>query len=167
MKPIALTAIIALFAAGAAYACPEHPAPNPTAHFVNAAASGDRFEIESSKLALARSQDDGVRALATQLVRDHTTSSANLKTALAKSKPKVKPAPGMMPHHRKMLDALEGKQGEAFDDAYLDAQEDVHEEAVALFRDYAERGEHRTLKAFARKTLPTLEAHLEHIDELD
>ena len=48
-----------------------------------------------------------------------------------------------------------------FDSAYVDAQLQAHEDAVATFKDYAANGPTTAVKAFAENTLPTLEHHLE------
>ena len=53
-----------------------------------------------------------------------------------------------------------------FDASYLSAQLDAHKDAVAVFRDYAANGPTPPLKAFAEKTLPTLEHHLTMVEEL-
>lgn len=40
-------------------------------------------------------------------------------------------------------------------------QQEAHEDAVDLFKRYSEGGENAELKAWAAKTLPALEHHLE------
>jgi putative membrane protein len=53
-----------------------------------------------------------------------------------------------------------------FDSAYVDTQLRAHQDAVALFKDYAANGPTPALKSFAEKTLPTLENHLKMVQDL-
>ena len=53
-----------------------------------------------------------------------------------------------------MLDKLKGLQGEDFTKQYHSDQEDVHEDAVDLFKRYGEEGENADLKAWAATTRP-------------
>jgi putative membrane protein len=65
-----------------------------------------------------------------------------------------------------MLDKLNGAKGEAFDQAYVQAQRDAHDEAVSLFEDYSQNGDNASLKTFATETLPTLKMHQEKIETI-
>ncbi|MFG1466752.1 DUF4142 domain-containing protein, partial [Xanthobacter sp. DSM 24535] len=51
--------------------------------------------------------------------------------------------------------------GAAFDADYIAVQTKGHQDAVGLFGGYAKGGENPTLKAFAKKTLPMIEMHLQ------
>src|SRR4051794_32572758 len=51
------------------------------AEFVTQAANSDMFEIQSSQLALTKSQDNTIRTFAQHMVQDHTASSDKLKAA--------------------------------------------------------------------------------------
>ena len=53
--------------------------------------------------------------------------------------------------------------GSEFDRAYDEMQQQAHEEAVALFSDYARNGDNPDVKAWAAKTLPHLREHLEMV----
>ena len=60
----------------------------------------------------------------------------------------------------KELDELKAKSGKDFDAAYDRLQLQTHQEAVALFEQYARSGDNADLKAWALKTLPHLKEHL-------
>ena len=61
------------------------------------------------------------------------------------------------------MEELKRASGELFDGAYVAAQVQEHEEAVALFKGYISNGPDGPLKDFAVQTLPKLQVHLEHI----
>lgn len=129
-----------------------------TADFVKIAAISDMFEIESSRLAEQRA-DDGSKKFATQMIADHTKTSAELKALAPKANAEV---PGALDSsHQGKLDKLKGLNGADFDKEYDSMQVDAHEDAVSLFERYADGGENAELKAWAAKTLPHLKHHLE------
>ena len=72
-------------------------------------------------------------------------------------------ATGLDAEHQKKLDELKAKSGKEFDRAM---QLQAHEEAVALFSDYARNGDNPDVKAWAAKTLPHLREHLEMAKKL-
>lgn len=125
--------------------------------FVNKAASGGMFEVESSKLAVDKAKRDDVKTFAQKMVTDHGKANADLQSMAQKAGVKVPDK--MEPKHQAQLEKL-GKTGtESFDKAYVDAQVEAHKEAVGLFQNYAKSGDQPDLKQFAEKTLPTLQEH--------
>ena len=158
---------------GKSPAVPQAPQARPAAgmltdgEFVARAAMGDMFEIETSKLALTRSQDPDVKAFAQKMIRDHQTSSDRLQGILGQSG-----APAQMPSsldamHRQKIARLETAQGKAFDAAYRDVQMEAHAEAVQLYTAYSKSGSNPALKAFATEVLPTIEMHHKQVGQLD
>jgi putative membrane protein len=132
--------------------------------FVNKAAVGGMFEVESSNLAGSAAMDDTVKDFATMMVTDHTAANTKLKTVAEEQKLTVPAA--LEAKHQAMLDKLNGAKGEAFDQAYVQAQRDAHDEAVSLFEDYSQNGDNALLKTFATETLPTLKMHQEKIETI-
>jgi putative membrane protein len=128
--------------------------------FVNKAAAGDMFEIQSSQLALTRSTNKDVRDFAQMMVDAHTGTSTALKGAIADSGQTLT-LPTMLPMDMQdKLDSL-GKASDAdFDRAYLDAQIDAHQSALNLLTRYASDGDIPALKAFAGETAPKVQDHL-------
>ena len=133
--------------------------------FATAAGSSDMFEIELSKMALTKAQSAEVKQFAQMMITDHTAASAALKTAAAADGVAV-PAQ-MVKKDVSGIDALEGASGAVFDANYIDAQVNAHQQAVALLSSYAQNGQAAALKAHAQKTLPTVQMHLQHIEQLD
>ena len=140
--------------------------PPKTEDFVLEAASGDMFEIESSKLAAERAQGN-VKAFADQMLADHQKTSDELKQMVTSGKVQATLPTSMTEEHQETLEELRGLQGDEFVEAYVSAQEDVHEDAVDLFKRYGEEGDNAELKAWAAKTAPALEHHLQMVEQLN
>ncbi|SFB57141.1 putative membrane protein [Rhizobium sp. NFR07] len=137
-----------------------------TEDFVTEAASSDMFEIESSKLALERS-DAQTKTFAQQMLTDHQKTSDELKDLISAGKVKATVPTAMSSSHQSMLDDLKKLNGDDFTKQYHSDQEDVHENAVDLFKRYGDEGENAELKAWAATTRPALEHHLKMATDLN
>ena len=134
--------------------------------FFPAAASAGMLEIETSQLALKTSQNADVKAFAQKMVDDHTKAAEELKT-LAQSKNFTLPT-AMSDHHQKMYDHLKDeKPGKDFDSTYQNTQVLAHKEAVTLFSKVSTDSKDPEVKAWAAKTLPTLQHHGAMAHDLD
>jgi putative membrane protein len=134
-----------------------------TQDFVTKVAISDMFEIQSSQLAETKG-DTGSKAFAQRMIKDHGKTSAELKAMAGKLKVKLPTA--LDDKHQKMLAQLGKLDGNKFDGAYDQMQVQAHEEAVKLFSSYAKNGDNAELKAWAAKTLPALQHHLEMAKKL-
>jgi putative membrane protein len=128
--------------------------------FAKKVAISDSMEIQSSQIALGRSPDGDTKPFAEKMVKDHQQTSAELKSLVQGGKLKVTLPTALDTEHQKKLDELKAKSGKDFDSAYDNMQKQAHEEAVALFEQYARDGDNPDLKAWAAKTLPHLKEHL-------
>jgi putative membrane protein len=137
-------------------------AQNSTQDFVTKVAIGDMFEIQSSKLAEPKGNEN-IRAFARQMITDHTKTTAELKGMVGKAKAKL--PTDMDAEHQQKLAKLQ-KAGSDFDAMYAAMQVEAHEVAIKLFEGFASGGEDVALKAWASKTLPALKKHLEHAKQL-
>ena len=159
MKTLFLSAAVGLASMGTAWA------QDMTAQdFVTQAASGGLFEVQSSELALQSAQDTEIQEFANQMITDHTTNNQELM-AIAQAENLSMPAELGSPH-AEMMQALQSAEGEAFDSAYVQNQVVAHETAVTLYQTYAEGGDNEALMAYAEKSLPVLQQHLEHAQSL-
>jgi putative membrane protein len=129
-----------------------------TADFVTEASASDMFEIESSKLALQKG-DDATKTFAQQMIADHEKTTAELKALLASGKVQGSPVTALTDDDKQEVDDLAKLEAADFNKEYIGDQVDAHEDAVDLFKRYAEEGENSDLKAWAAKTLPALEHH--------
>jgi putative membrane protein len=139
--------------------------PIETRTYVDKASAGDLFEIESSKLALQKSKSPDIRTFAEMMIRDHTTSTAKLTAVLKKEKADEPPA-ALDPDHQAQLDGLKSESAGSFDDAYVKAQLQGHQDALALHQNYAAAGADKRLKVFAADTAKVVKLHLTHIEAL-
>lgn len=120
------------------------------------------FEIASSKLAQQKATKQNIKSFASQMVADHTKTSQELKSTATG----VQIPADMDSAHKSKLDKLNGLNGADFDKQYVSDQQSAHKDAVNLFDRYAKSGENAALKAWAGKTLPTLQHHKEMADKL-
>jgi len=142
------------------WAAPSFAQNTTEQDFVTKVAISDMMEIQSSQLALDRNPDKDTKPFAQQMVKDHTQTSKELKALVDGVKVKASLPTALDDEHQKKLDALKAKSGKDFDNAYDQMQREAHEQAVALFEDYAKSGSNKDLKAWAAKTLPHLKSHL-------
>jgi len=156
---LSFTAVAAAFSLFAIQAF----AQTSTQDFVTKVAISDMFEIQSSKIA-AQKGNENVRAFAQQMITDHTKTSNELKSMVGKAKAKLPSA--LDAEHQKKLDQLQKLAGDQFSQIYANMQVQAHEDAVRLFEAYSSSGDDAELKAWAAKTLPALKEHLQHAKAL-
>jgi putative membrane protein len=144
--------------ATAAFAADVPPA---TKTFTDKVAVSNKFEIDTSELALKYGKSADVKAFAQKMINDHQKAGADFKAALAQASIEP-PADSLdVAHTAKYAKLRLFTTEKGFDAAYVDEQLKAHEDAVATFKDYAANGPTAAVKSFAEKTLPTLEHHLE------
>jgi putative membrane protein len=152
---------LSMFVAAILWAAPAFSQQRVTSdEFVKKVAFSDMMEIQASQLALSRSPDADTKPFAEKMVKDHQQTSAELKSLVDAGKLKATLPTALDAEHQKKLDELKSKSGKDFDAAYDRMQLQAHEEAVALFEQYALGGDNVDLKAWAGKTLPHLKEHL-------
>jgi putative membrane protein len=137
-----------------------------TEDFVKEAASSDMFEIQSSRLALERS-DAPTKAFANQMITDHEKTTAEIKSLVSAGTVKAEIPTAMLPSHQSMFDKLKGLNGADFTKQYHDDQVTAHKDAVSLYQRYSKGGDNDALKGMTSKTVPTLEHHLTMAQQLD
>jgi putative membrane protein len=132
--------------------------------FVEKAASGGLFEVQSSEIAKQKAKREDVRSFATTMIRDHTKANDQLKAAAQKAGQQVPQK--MSKDHQAQLEKLKGANAGRFDQAYIDSQMKAHQEAVSLYQRFSRSGQDGELKSFATRTLPVLEQHQQMAKEL-
>jgi putative membrane protein len=133
--------------------------------FMKKAAQAGTAEIGSGTLADSNSSNDQVKNFGREMVKDHT-AAANELSQIAQAKGFTLPGEPDSSHKR-LLKRL-GKEGSPkFDKDYASkAGVDDHKDAVKLFTDEANHGKDADVKAYAAKTLPTLQHHYQMAQEL-
>lgn len=140
--------------------------PPATKIFINNVAVANKYEIDTSALALKYGKAAGVKTFAQQMIDDHKKADEDFKVSLSQANIEA-PADSLDVEHT----AKYAKRGlftteNGFDSAYVAAQLKAHHDAVATFKDYAANGPTPALKSFAEKTLPVLTHHLEMVNDL-
>ncbi|WP_235425350.1 DUF4142 domain-containing protein [Croceibacterium mercuriale] len=137
------------------------PAQTPTdsSGYLTMASASDLFEIQSSELALEKSQNAGVREFA-QMMIDHHRKTTQDVTAAARAASLTPSTPTLNSMQRDMMTQLEATSGADFDRMYIEQQRQAHQMALALHSTYAEQGDTPQLQAVARTAVPIIQQHI-------
>lgn len=127
-------------------------------NFINTAIDGGRTEVKLASVATHISQNPRIVRFAKMMTTDHTKGIEELK-ALRK-KELINPNDVLSPEHRKLIDSLSKLSGTDFDKAYMHVMVADHEKTADLFREETQERE-ASVQTLARKTLPTIEMHLD------
>lgn len=133
--------------------------------FVEKAAIGGMTEVKMGQLAQEKGTSQAVKDFGAKMVTDHTKANEELtKVAAAKGVT----VPGTIDQsHRSDIDKLAKKSGADFDKAYVKDMVSDHKTDVSDFQKEAKSGKDSDIQAFAGKTLPTLQEHLQMIEGID
>lgn len=126
--------------------------------FVDHAAQDGLAEVALGKMAAEKAASADVKEFGQRMVDDHSKANDELGK-LASSKGITAPTEVTNPKHKALMDRLEKLSGKEFDRAYIQAMVGDHEHAVGAFKSFAAHGQDAELKAWAEKTLPTLQEH--------
>lgn len=135
------------------------------AKFTTEAAVGGMAEVELGKMALEKSSNPQVKEFATMMVKDHGMANTELM-AIAKQKNITLPTT-VDDEHKKKMEDLSKKTGADFDKAYVSAMVDGHKSTLKLMEDESKDGKDADLKAFATKTAPIVQSHLQMINKIN
>jgi putative membrane protein len=133
-------------------------APNS---FMTEAAKGGIAEVELSRVATTKAQNAEVKKFAQQMIQDHTNANAELKQLAGKKN--ITLPTELDAEHKALKDRLSSLSGAEFDKAYINAMVSDHEKTVNLFKTQADGGTDAETRAFAAKTLPKLQGHLDMV----
>jgi putative membrane protein len=133
--------------------------------FAMMAAMGGMAEVEMARVALAKASSDAVKQYAQKMIDDHTTANAELMQIASTKGITLPTAPDAK--HRAMMAKMERLSGAEFDRQYIMmAGHKDHQKMEKLFRDESMRGRDADLKAFAARTLPVVQQHLQMARDL-
>lgn len=133
--------------------------------FLEQVAQNGHAEIDGAKAALEKGTDARVKSFAQKLIDDHTKAHNEL-VALASSKGVELPkAPSIGQKAKAKILSL--RDGEGYDKHFVESIGiKAHESTIKLFKRAVAEATDADVKAFATKTLPTLEAHLKQAHDL-
>jgi putative membrane protein len=127
--------------------------------FVAQATADNAMQIALAKLAMEKSGDPRLRALASRIVSDH--SALNLQFAqLAAARSSKGRAHGTSAQDIAAMEAhLQSLHGEAFDQAFAGMMMKEHRKIIAAYAAAARNSADSQLKALAARGLPVLQEH--------
>jgi putative membrane protein len=140
-------------------------APPEVASFMEEAAMGGMAEVELGKLAERRAANPKVKQFGKRMVTDHSKVNAQLKQLAARKGVTLPKDIGS--EHEALRTKLSGLSGADFDKAYIDAMKEDHEKDIDAFKQAAASSPDKDVRSFAKKTLPTLEAHQKQVDQIE
>ena len=127
--------------------------------FAAMAAQGGMAEVELGKLAIERAADPSDREFGERMVEDHARANTQLKATAARQNLSL--PSDLNSEQKNIKEKLSKLSGPEFDKEYMADMLKDHEADVRDFQKQASEGADPDIKAFAAKTLPTLEAHLQ------
>jgi putative membrane protein len=131
---------------------------SPDQMFAREAALGGMAEVDLGNLAKEKASSNDVKQFGDRMVTDHGKGNDELKQ-WAQSKNITLPTQ-LDAKHKALHDRLAKLSGDAFDKAYMRDMVADHQHDVAAFKRESTSGKDADLKAWAGKTLPTLQEHL-------
>ena len=135
----------------------------PDKEFVMKAAQGGMAEVMLGQTASSKGTSPDVKNFGNRMVSDHGKANDELKQ-LAQNKGMALPA-DVDDESKKMSEKLSKLSGKDFDKEYMNGMVDDHEKDVKEFEKASKDAKDPDLKAWASKTLPTLQDHLKMAKE--
>jgi len=133
--------------------------PEAAMPFVMMAGASDLYEIQSSQIALQKSQRADVRNFAQMLIQHHQMTTQQVMAA-ARAAGLNPPPPMLLPMQRQMIQQLQAAGPGQFDMVFVRQQVPAHEMALALHSNYASNGDTPSLQQAARGAVPLVTQHL-------
>lgn len=133
--------------------------------FMNEAARGGIAEVKMGELGQSNGESPQVKEFSRKLVEDHTKANDELKKLAAKKG--VNLPDDMGEQHKTMVQHLASLKGREFDSAFKQHAIEDHQKDIEKFKTASEKAQDPELKAFASKTLPVLQQHLELARQLN
>jgi putative membrane protein len=130
-------------------------------NFILAAAQGGMTEVKLGELASTSGVRDDVKEFGQMMVKDHTAINDDLKV-LAAQKGLTLPD-SLDANHQAMVDNLTALTGSEFDDAYIKGMIKAHQKDAKAFKAEAAATQDADIKSFLDKSIPIVEAHLQHV----
>jgi putative membrane protein len=116
------------------------------------------IEVQLGEPAEQKAASLAVKQFGATMVKDH--GSANKELQQLAQQHGVKLPIALDRDHQQTYDKLSRLSGSQFDREYMSYMVKDHKEDIALFEKQARKSDAADVKAFAEKTLPTLQEHL-------
>ncbi|QXL85304.1 DUF4142 domain-containing protein [Comamonas sp. NLF-1-9] len=135
------------------------------ASFLKDAAQNNQAEIKGSEMALEKARNAQTKAFAQQMLNDHRKAGQELERLAAAKGVDLPDDASLM--QKAKLELLNLANDKDFDRMYAESVGvKAHKDTIELFRKAAQEAKDPDVRAFATRTLPTLEHHLQEAHEL-
>ena len=132
--------------------------------FVRDSLRGGTTEVQLGEMAVQKAENPGVKDFGQRMINDHNKANADLRR-IAESKGTVLPTD--LSHRENFeMDRFQKLSGKDFDKEYVEHMVKDHKKDVKEFQEASKDLTDPDLRAFAEKTLPTLQEHLQSIQDL-
>lgn len=161
-------ALVSLFAIAAltvpAIAAEKGMVEKADKSFVTKAANGGMMEVALGQIATKNASSQQVKDFGQMMVTDHGKANDELKSLAASKNIKIPAKMGAKQNQK--VDKFSKMTGAEFDKKYMQAMVKDHEKDVKNFQKASKEAKDPEIKAWAAKTLPTLEKHLQQAKDL-
>jgi putative membrane protein len=127
--------------------------------FVKEASQGGIAEVKMGYMGVQNGTSSDVKNLGQKLIQDHTAANKELEQLA--SRKGVTLSNDLDAKHQKELDKLSKLTGAEFDKAYIHHAVMDHEKDIKKFQAAADKATDQDIRAFAQRTLPVLQQHLD------
>lgn len=135
----------------------EAKTPRGDQKFVKEVLEDGMAEVQLGKLAQQRASSDAVKQFGERMATDHAKAGDELKQLASQKGIEVPTA--LDRGHQRLYDHLSKLSGADFDRAYMKEMVKDHDKDVKAFQKEANSGSDPDIKAWASKTLSTLQDH--------
>lgn len=139
-------------------------APASDKKFATKAAEGGLAEVQVGQLAQQKAASPQVKQLGETLVTDHTQANQELQQVAQNEGITLPSQPSSK--EQAQSQKLQDLSGAAFDKAFVRMEIKDHQKDIKEFQEEAQSGTDPALKAFAQKSLPVLQKHLQMAQSL-
>ncbi|RNI29475.1 DUF4142 domain-containing protein [Rufibacter immobilis] len=132
--------------------------------FLKQAATNDNFQLMAGMMAEDQGKTGSVGALGQKIYHVHSRTNPVLQE-IAKKKAVELPAE-MGSAKKALVDTLEAKKGEQFDESFAEVEVAAHEEAIAFYEKADKEVKDPDVQSFIDQILPVLKEHLSEAQAL-
>ncbi len=132
--------------------------------FLDEAAQGGMMMVQLGKMAEKKAHLKEIKDFGNMMVTDHSKAGDELKSLARQNNINL---PDSLNEDKKdKIQDMEKLSGRKFDKEYVDMMVDDHQNDVSKFKDESQNAASPEVRQFAAKVLPTLQKHLDKIQEI-
>jgi putative membrane protein len=132
--------------------------------FTTQALAGNMLEVEIGRMAQQHAASEQLKTLGRRLADDH--GKANQQLIVIAQKNGIAPPTKMPAKEQATLDKIAGLNGQAFDNTVLGMLADDHKTDIKVYEKEIAQGQNAEIKSYAMQTLPTLQQHLQLVEDM-